>query len=254
MPPRSTKLASGSMLPASICSTSANSSRRPITLGPSVFDSRASSRTDLVVGLARREHRQLRDRDGLHGADRDTCSGGGHALDLAFVVTGGRHRKAVVDVGAERRHTVVTHGRLDALEVDPQPVHLDETAAAPDQFVQPIGVAPGDVAGMQRVDGVAERQVVGPVRIAHHHVGAAVHQLADVFVVPPVARFDRERSAGYRPADRSRMRRARVAVEDRPFGRWPPSPRTSRTGPSPVAGPVRRIVAHARVASGRRLG
>ncbi len=179
-------------------------------MGSSVFDALAQVAHRLVVRLARRQHRQLRDGDGLHGAGRDAGSGGGGALDLSRVVTGSRHREAVVDIGAVRRHTVVTQGRLDALEVDPQPVHLDETAAAPDHFVQPIGAAAGDVSGVQRFDGLAERQVGRPMCVAHHHVGAAVHQLADAFVIPRVARFDRERSAGDRPADRGRVRRGEL--------------------------------------------
>ena len=59
-------------------------------------------------------------------------------------MAGGGHREAVVEVGAERRHTVVGQCRLDPLQVDPQPVHLDETAAAPDHFVQPVGAQTGD--------------------------------------------------------------------------------------------------------------
>ena len=141
--------------------------------------------------------------------------------------------EAVVDVGAERRHTAVAQRRLDALEVDAQAVHLDEAAAAADHFVQPVGAAAGDVAGVQGVDGLAERQVGGPVRVAHHHVGPAVDQLADIVVGPSVERLDGERSAGDRSADRGRGATARVPVADRPFGRWPRSPRTSRTSRQP---------------------
>ena len=120
----------------------------------------------------------------MNGAGRDAGSGCGDPLNLSLVLTGNRHREAVVDVGAECRHTVVTQRRLDALEVDPQSVHLDETAAAADHFVQSVGAAAGDVSGVQGVDGLAEREVGGPVCVSHHHVGAAVDQLADTVAVP----------------------------------------------------------------------
>ena len=210
MPPRSTKLASGSMLVGVDLQHVGEQLAQADHTGLVGIRCACEVAHRLVVRLARRQHRQLRDGDGLHGAGGYAGSGGGDALDLSLVVTGGRHREAVVDIGAERRHTAVTQRRLDALEIDPQPVHLDETAAAPDHFVQAIGAAAGDVSGVQRFDGLAERQVGGPVCVAHHHVGAAVDQLADVVVVPRVARFDRERSAGDRPADRGRVRRGEL--------------------------------------------
>jgi hypothetical protein len=146
----------------------------------------------VVVRLAGWQYRQLRNRDGPYGARWEAGSGGGDALNLTLIMAGSRHREAVVGIGAERRHAVVTHGGLHVLQVDPQPVHLDEAAAAPDHLVQPIGTATGDVAGVQCIDGLAERQVVGPVCVTHHHVGAAVDQFTDGFVVPPVAGLDRD--------------------------------------------------------------
>ncbi len=107
----------------------------------------------------------------------------------------------VVVAGAERRHPLGAQRGLDLLEIDTQAVHLDESAVAADDLVQSVGAASRDVARAQRLDRLAERQVVEAVRVAHHHVGAAVDELADVVVGPTFQWLDRERSAADRPAD-----------------------------------------------------
>ena len=80
---------------------------------------RASLRDGLIVGLARRQQRQLVDGDGVHGACGHTRCIGCRALYVAVVVPacGGDH-EAVVLVGAERRHALSAQRGLDLLEID----------------------------------------------------------------------------------------------------------------------------------------
>ncbi len=97
-------------------------------------------------------------------------------------------QKAVTPSRAERG--------LHPLQVDAQAVQLDEAAAAADHFVDPVGRAARDITGVQGVDGLAKRQIRGTVRVAHHDIGAVVHQLADVGIRPSVERLEGERPAG----------------------------------------------------------
>ena len=61
-----------------------------------------------------------------------------------------------------------------------RPYSLTKRLLRPITSYSPSGVAARDVAGAQRVDRLAERQVGRAVRVAHHHVGSAVDQFADV--------------------------------------------------------------------------
>ena len=100
--------------------------------------------------------------------------------------------KPIVAVGAEGRHAVLAEGGLHSLQVDAQAVQLDEAAAAADHLVEPVGCPARDVAGVQGVDGLAQRKVGAAVRVAHHDVRPAIDELADIGIRPPVDRLDGE--------------------------------------------------------------
>ena len=70
----------------------------------------------------------------------------------------GNHQPFVV-VDAEGRHALRAQRGFHPLQIDAQPVQLDEAAAAADHLVQPVGCAARDVTGVQRVDRLAQRQI-----------------------------------------------------------------------------------------------
>ena len=134
----------------------------------------------LIVRFARRKQRQFGDGDHPDGSSGQAGSGYCNALHInAFGANGGDDEPLVV-IDAEGRDALFAECGFHALQVDAQPVELDEAAAAADHLVEPVGRAPSDVARAQRVDRLAERQVGRAVRVAHHHVRALVHQFAHV--------------------------------------------------------------------------
>ncbi len=134
------------------------------------------------------------------------------------------HERVVV-TGAHRREAVLREQSLDLLEVDPVPEDLEEPAAAPHQLVETGTGTSSEVTRVQPVHGPPGRQVLGPLGVPEHHVGPAVHQLADAGIGVVGHRLELEAAAGDRAADRCRVRVREVR------GGTPsaPSPRSGRT-------------------------
>ena len=124
----------------------------------------------------------------------DDLASGGH---LAARRHGDDH--LLVVAGAQRGDAGVGQEALDAVEVDPQAERLHEPAPSPDDLEQALRGAAGEVARAELLDLGAAAEVLGALRVAHHHVGAAVDELAHAVGVGLV---DLERAPGDRHADR----------------------------------------------------
>ena len=94
---------------------------------------------------------------------------------------------------------------LGVVEVDAQPEHLGVPRPASDDPVHAVGVPGREVAGVQRIDVAAAREVGGALGVPEHDVGPAVDDLADVGLVPVADQLDvtaRQRAAdGVRPLE-----------------------------------------------------
>ena len=67
---------------------------------------------------------------------------------------------------------------LDTVEVDPQSEDFREPTVPADQLEDAVLVLPGEVARAQLVHDTTRRKVPGTGRVAEHHVGSGVDELA----------------------------------------------------------------------------
>src|SRR5690606_33118806 len=112
-----------------------------------------------------------------------------------------RDGELVVPAYAARLDAVPGEFRFDLVRVDSQPEDLREPALPPDDRVEAVLAAPGEVAGAQLGDGASARTTGGAFRIAGHDVGPGVDELADLRV-QAVDRLQPEGPARDGPADR----------------------------------------------------
>ena len=127
-----------------------------------------------------------------HGGAHRSLGGGGH--DAEPLVVAGAQRTV-----AERRQV-----RLHPVEVDAQAEGLGDPAQPPRHLPQPLRRAAGEVAGAELADGGAEGEVVGPLGVAEHDVGARVDELPDA-VLDALDRRQVEGAAGDGDADGRRV-------------------------------------------------
>src|SRR5262249_57740578 len=84
----------------------------------------------------------------------------------------------IVDAGRDRRMASGEQQPLDVVEADAGAEDLDEAAQPPGDLDEASGVAPGEIAGAQPWGTELRAEIGRSGRVAHHHVGPFVDELA----------------------------------------------------------------------------
>ena len=227
--------------------------------GRPVTGARAAQRP--VVDLAVGQPRQVGQHDDLDPAWRASPAASAAARRTASASTGRAPSTTPTTTRSPASATAATvpasaRRALDAVEVDAQAEDLGDPAASgrrPPRARRGVG-GPGRRCAARPRSRPRARSA-GDVGVAHHHVGAAVDELADAGLGPSRSSTGASSTAaGDRAADRLRRGERRGRAGSTPSGRWPRWRRTSRRGRSRGAGRARRPRAPARAPSGRRPG